>query len=65
MANGGPVTEVRGTLVRCSGREGAKHDEVMVDVPAGEIVACPECGRRYCRAQWWNAISGAVWPSAE
>lgn len=56
------VTEVRGGEVRCSGSSDAPHPDVLVEVPADEVVACPKCGRRFQRASWWNVLSGAIWP---
>jgi hypothetical protein len=59
---GADITQVRGSAVRCYGPPEAAHDEAVIDIPAREVVRCPECGRLFCRTALWNALSGAIWP---
>jgi uncharacterized Zn-finger protein len=60
-----PIREVRGSEVRCSGPSERPHKDLVIQIPADTIAACPECGRRYRRAGVWNKISSAIWPRAE
>ncbi len=59
------ITEVRGSVVRCSGPAEHPHRDTVIKLPVDAVVACPDCGRRFRRASWWNVISGAIWPEKD
>lgn len=53
---------VRNDEVTCAGPTAMPHLPRHLILPSDATVACPDCGKRFCRAPEWRHVTRANWP---
>ncbi len=65
MGDDGKIANVVSGTITCLGHAAAPHPVVVIVLEAGQVRACPACGRLFRRSEPPDLVGPAVWPREE